>query len=182
MRHTTAFQGWVVLKKCKSDLTFVDSNGCKFRGHVLDLCCFVGDSAWFGQACETCEVPVEAERFCSTLIWLIACQSWSPIDSSENRDLNANRNQSHVRSGDDSNLHVWSLWLQYMDACVGLSGLLGSRAIPLGLEEWTCEVGARAWGNTLCCAMFRTYFHALKRKNNYTYTVQISLNILNLSP
>jgi len=73
--------------------------------------------------------------------------------SNENRDR---PNWSCVRSGDDSNLHVWSLWLHrkqtkvWLPCGVGLSRLLSSRAIPLG-EEWTCEVGPPVWG-ILCVA------------------------------
>lgn len=144
--------------QCVSRLSRCEEMQIWSRGHVpLGVWFSVIHAFWsFLQACETCEVPVEAERFCSTL--KIACQSWSPIENSnENRDR---PNWSCVRSGDDSNLHVWSLWLHWkqtkvwLPCGVGLSRLLSSRAIPLG-EEWTCEVGPPAW-EILCVAQGST--------------------------
>jgi len=62
--------------QCVSRLSRHEEMQIWSRGHVpLGVWFSVIHS--FLQACETCEVPVEAERFCSTL--KIACQSWSPI-------------------------------------------------------------------------------------------------------
>ena len=150
--------------QCISRLSRCEEMQIWSRGHV-PLGVWFSVIHAFLQACETCEVPVEAERFCSTL--KIACQSWSPIDySNENRDR---PNWSCVRSGDDSkspclvtlvaleaNQSLVAMWCRIITASQQSCYSVGR---GMDMRGWTPSLG-----DTLCCGRFHTCFHALKRK------------------